>query len=196
MSFVVIEGPDGVGKTTLVQRFAAYKYPTYKFPADPRPAEGPQRAEAMLDDMAAFRDELASAQDATVDRYDMSTLVYQGLLYGRAAELGRLDTERAARVLALMQDRWSDYAHPDSYVVLLGPRLRAVEDAVSSEDSQPIHMQRAAYEEAIRLMQSTFGVHVDRLYDKPPAVVYPSLWGAGVATRTVVPRHWEREEQK
>ena len=176
MSFMVVEGPDGVGKTTLVQQLAAYEYPTYKFPADPRPAEGPQRAEAMLDDMARCKDKLASARDAVVDRYDMSTLVYQGLLYGRAAELGVLDIGRAARVLALMRGRWSDYTHPDDYVVLLGPRLRAAEDAASPEDVQPIHIQREAYEVAARLMESNFGVRVLRLYDKPPADVFPTMW--------------------
>lgn len=185
MSFMVVEGPDGVGKTTLVQRFSACGHPTYKFPADPRPvdprpAEGPQCAEAMLDDMARFKDELTSAAGAVVDRYDMSTLVYQGLLYGRAAELGRLDVERAARVLVLMQARWSDYAHPDDYVVLLGSRLRAAEDAATLEDVQSIHVQRAAYEEAARLMQSVFGVRVLRLYDKPPTDVFSSVWMHGL----------------
>ena len=180
MSFMVIEGPDGVGKTTLVRQYAARGYPTYKFPANPRPAEGPQRAGVMLDDMAGFKDELASARDAVVDRYDMSTLVYQGLLYGRAAELGYLDIGRAARVLALMRGRWPDYAHPDSYVVLLGPRLRAAEDNTSFEDAQPLRMQRAAYEEAARLMEADFGVRVLRLYDEPPARVFPELWVRGL----------------
>ena len=173
---MVVEGPDGVGKTTLVRQYAAHGYPTYKFPFDPRPAEGPRRAEAMLDDMAGFKDELASAQNAVADRYDMSTLVYQGLLYGRAPELGYLDIGRAVRVLALMRDRWSGYAHPDSYVVLLGPRLRAAEDNTSLEDAQPLHMQRAAYEEAARLMRADFGVRVLKLYDEPPACVLPAMW--------------------
>lgn len=171
---MVIEGPDGVGKTTLVRQYAAHEYPAYKFPADPRPAEGLQCAEAMLDDMAGFKDELTSAQNAVVDRYDMSTLVYQGLLYGRAAELGYLDIGRAVRVLALMWGRWSGYAHPDSYVVLLGPRLRAAEDNTSFEDAQPLHVQQAAYEEAARLMRANFGVRVLKLYDKPPARVFPA----------------------
>lgn len=168
MSFVVIEGPDGVGKSTFVAAFGRHGWPTFKFPRNPRPATGLHRAEAMLDDMADARNELLAAGPAVVDRYDMSTLVYQGLLYGRAAGLGRLDAGRAARVLALMRSRWSDYAHPDGYVVLLGPRLRKTEDAESPEDEQPIHVQRAAYEEAARLMEARFRVRVSRLYGSPP----------------------------
>lgn len=175
MSFVVIEGPDGVGKTTLVQRYADNGYPTYKFPADPRPAGGPQRAKAMLDDMASFRDELTSARGAVVDRYDMSTFVYQGLLYGRAAELGYLDVDHAARVMSLMMSGWSDYAHPDGYVVLLGPRLRHPEDAVSAEDRAPYDMQRLAYEYAARCMRETFGSYVLELHDEPPVDVLPTV---------------------
>lgn len=175
MSFIVIEGPDGVGKTTLVQRYADIGYPTYKFPADPRPTKGPQRAKAMLDDMASFRDELTSTEDAVVDRYDMSTLVYQGLLYDRAAELGYLDTDRAARVMSLMKSGWSGYAHPDWYAVLLGPRLRHPEDAVSDEDRAPYDMQRLAYEYAARYMRETFGVRVLELHDKPPVDVLSTV---------------------
>lgn len=178
MSFIVIEGPDGVGKTTLVQRYKGSGCPAYKFPANPRPARGPQRAKAMLDDMASFRDELTSAQDAVVDRYDMSTLVYQGFLYGRAAELGYLDIDRAARVMDLMKARWSDYAHPDSYTVLLGPRLRRPEDAVSDEDRVPYDIQRLAYEYATSYMRETFGARVLELRDEPPTDVLP-VWVVG-----------------
>lgn len=175
MSFIVIEGPDGVGKTTLVRRYADCGCPTYKFPASPCPAKRPQRAKAMLDDMASFQDALASVRGAVVDRYDMSTLVYQGLLYGRAAELGYLDVDHAARVMSLMKSRWSDYAHPDRYAVLLGPRLRRSEDAVSDEDRAPYDMQRLAYEYAARYMRETFGVRVLELYDTPPTDVFPSV---------------------
>ena len=175
MSFVVVEGPDGVGKTTLVRRYADVGYPTYKFPADPRPATGPQRAKAMLDDMASFRDGLTSARDAVADRYDMSTLVYQGLLYDRAAESGYLDIDHAARVMSLMKSRWSDYAHPDCYVVLLGPRLRKEEDAMSDEDRAPYDMQRLAYEYAARCMRRMFGMRVMELHDVPPAEVLPTV---------------------
>ena len=175
MSFVVIEGPDGVGKTTLVQRYADRGRPTYKFPADPRPAKRLQRAKAMLDDMASFQDELTSARDAVVDRYDMSTLVYQGLLYGHAAELGYLDIDCAAHVMSLMKSRWSDYAHPDGYAVLLGPRLRRPEDAISDEDRVPYDIQRLAYEYAARYMRGTFGMRVLELHDEPPVDVLPTV---------------------
>ena len=180
MRFVVIEGPDGVGKTTLVQRYADIGRPTYKFPADPRPAKGLQRAKAMLDDMASFQDELTSASGAVVDRYDMSTLVYQGLLYGRAAELGYLDIDHAVHVMNLMKSSWSDYAHPDGYVILLGPRLRRPEDAISNEDRIPYDMQRLAYEYAARCMRETFGMRVLGLYDKPPVDVLPTVVMGGL----------------
>lgn len=180
MSFIVVEGPDGVGKTTLVRRYADSGCPTYKFPADPRPTKRSQRAKAMLDDMASFRDELMSARDAVVDRYDMSTLVYQGLLYDRAAELGYLDIDHAARVMSLMKSRWSDYAHPDQYAVLLGPRLRRPEDAVSDEDRTPYDMQRLAYEYAARCMRETFGVRVLELHAAPPADVLPTVVMGGL----------------
>lgn len=183
MSFIVIEGPDGVGKTTLVQRYADNGYPTYKFPANPRPTKRPQRAKAMLDDMTSFRDELMSAQDAVVDRYDMSTLVYQGLLYDRAAELGYLDLDHAARVMGLMESSWSDYAHPDRYAVLLGPRLRRPEDAISDEDRAPYDMQRLAYEYAARCMRETFGVCVLELHDAPPIDVLPTAVTGGLSPR-------------
>lgn len=179
MSFIVIEGPDGVGKTTLVQRYADCGHSTYKFPANPRPAKGPQRAKAMLDDMASFRDELTSVQDAVVDRYDMSTLVYQGLLYGRAAELGYLDITWAARVMSLMKSSWSDYAHPDEYVVLLGPRLRRPEDAISDEDRVSYDMQRLAYEYAACYMRESFGVCVRELYASSPAEAFPTVMTHG-----------------
>lgn len=181
MSFIVVEGPDGVGKTTLVQRYADCGHSTYKFPANSRPAKMSQRAKAMLDDMASFRDELTSVQDAVVDRYDMSTLVYQGLLYDHAAEHGYLDIDQAARVMSLMKSAWSDYAHPDWYAVLLGPRLRRPEDAISDEDRAPYSVQRLAYEYAARYMRESFGMCVRELYTAPPAEAFPTVMTHGLS---------------
>lgn len=151
MSFVVIEGPDGVGKSTLVAGLGRRGWPTFKFPRDPRPATGLHRAEAMLDDMADARDELLAAGPAVVDRYDMSTLVYQGLLRDVDGP-ARLNEKAARYVLGRM--RWRRIARPALYVVLLGPRLRTAADAENSEDRQPVELQRAAYERAIQLMRN------------------------------------------
>ena len=153
MSFIVIEGPDGVGKSAFVAAFGWCGWPTFKFPRSPRPAAGPDEVEAMLDDMASAREELLAAGPAVVDRYDMSTLVYQGLLRG-VDDSGRLNEKAAQYVLGRMRRSWRLVARPELYVVLLGPRLRSADEATSAEDRQSVELQRAAYERAVELMRN------------------------------------------
>lgn len=156
MSFIVIEGPDGVGKSTLVAAFGRRGWPTFKFPRSPRPSAGPYRVEAMLDDMASAREELLAAGPVVVDRYDMSTLVHQGLLRGVDGS-SRLNEKAAQYVLGRMRRSRRPVARPGLYVVLLGPRLRRDTDAMSEEDRQPVRVQRTAYEQAVELMDRELG---------------------------------------
>lgn len=156
MSFIAVEGPDGVGKSMLAAKLAGRGWPTFKFPRSPRPSAGPHRVEAMLDDMADARGELLAAGPSVVDRYDMSTLVYQGLLRD-VDDSGRLNGRAAQYALAWMRTPRRLVARPGLYVVLLGPRLRRDTDAMSGEDRQPVWVQRAAYEQAVELMDRELG---------------------------------------
>lgn len=156
LSFIVIEGPDGVGKSTLVGELAERGWPTFKFPRSPRPFAEPHRFEAMLNDMADAREELLAAGPSVVDRYDMSTLVYQGLLWN-VDDSGQLNGRAAQYALAWMRTPRRLVAQPGLYVVLLGPRLRRDTDAMSGEDRQPVWVQRTAYEQAVELMDRELG---------------------------------------
>lgn len=166
MGFIVVEGPDGVGKSTLVAELDKRGWPTLKFPRSPRPAAELHRVEAMLDDMADAREELLAAGPAVVDRYDMSTLVYQGLLRN-VDDGGRLNEHAAQYALAWMRTPWRLIAPPELYVVLLGPRQRCDADAMSEEDRQPVQMQRTAYERAVELVDRELGRRCVMLHRAP-----------------------------
>lgn len=182
MSFIVIEGPDGVGKSVLTAAFGWCGWPTFKFPRSPRPAAGLDETEAMLDDMASAREELLAVGPAVVDRYDMSTLVYQGFLRG-VDDPGQLNEKAAQYVLGRMRQSRRLIARPDLYVVLLGPRLRSADEATSAEDRQSVELQRAAYERAVELMWNELWGHryILRRPPEPRDIKDIELWWRALA---------------